>query len=345
MTSLPPPQFLFLSINEMCNLRCGHCDYWTVKKPTLSDTSLTRQLEIVSEFAELAPGAAVVICGGEPMLDPATYFSVCRTARDLGLRTLSVTNGTLIVSPEDARRVVTEGPDEVSVSLDSPDPEVHDAHRGQKGAFEISTQAVRLLLEQRKQTGNKIKIYVMGLLTSSSAKRLPAFYELVLGTLMADKLKLNALQPSFLNVTNPSGRTRDPFFETESSVDVARLVLDLVECNRRWNLRLNPKWIEQIASYFRVLGRAKNLDRGWASGLVTDAVICNSAQRNVMVDVRSHASLCFSNQFPNQKLEKRGDLAAFWNAGAARAQMASCRAPCGISHSVRREHATLRVLP
>lgn len=337
-----PPKFLFLSINEMCNLRCGHCDYWTISKPTLSDTSLARQLEIVEEFAELAPGASVVICGGEPTMDPATYFSVCHTARGNGLRVLSVTNGTLIVSPTDAERMITYGPNEISVSLDSPDPEVHDAHRGQKGAFDLATNAVRLLLNARQRIGTSTKIYVMGLLTASSAKRLPAFYELVLDSLQADKLKLNALQPSFLNTTNPSGRTRDPFFEKEAIVDIGRLIHDIVECNRRWNLRLNPKWIEQVVSYFRTLGRSKNLDQGWASGIVTDEIICNSADRNIMVDVRGRASLCFSNQFPSTQLRQRGDLAQFWETAEARPIMTSCRAPCGISHSVRREHATLR---
>jgi len=336
------PQFLFLSVNEVCNLRCRHCEYWTVSKPRLSTTSLPRQLEIVEEFSELSPGGTVVICGGEPMLDIATYFEVCRKCRSLGLRTLSVTNGTLVTTPADANRVIADGPNEVSVSLDSPDAYTHDSFRGLPGSYAAATNAVKLLLASRKLLGRPTKIYVMGLLSASSAERLHDFYDLILRGLGADKLKLNALQPSFINTSHPRCTSRDRFFETESQVDPSKLADTLATCNLTFQLHLNPKWISQVVSYFRALWNAPNLDRGWGCGITTDEVICNSGERNIMVDVEGRASLCFSNHFPGMKLERRGDLASFWRSPGCRDQMSRCRAPCGISHSVRREHATLR---
>jgi len=336
------PKFLFLSINEVCNLRCRHCEYWTVDKPSLSYTSLSRQLEIIAEFAEISPGGTVVICGGEPMLDVATYFEVCIKCRQLGLRSLSVTNGTLITNTSDATRVLHVGPDEISISLDSPDPGTHDAFRGKTGSFNQATTAISLLVEARLHTPIPRKINVMGLLTASNARRLPDFYMLALDVLHADKLKLNALQPSFLNTSHPRHRPGgDKFFETESQVDVEKLLDNLEYCDRRWNLNLNPRWKAQVVAYFQVLRSAPDLSRGWGAGLVTDDVICDSALRNIMVDVRGRASLCFSNQFPSVLLEKPGDMTKLWREAPWRVQMATCRALCGISHSVRREHATL----
>lgn len=345
------PKFLFLSINEICNLHCQHCEYWRTKQPDLAVSSLDRQLEIIMEFAELSPGGSVVICGGEPMLDVNTYFKVCSTARALGLRTLSVTNGTMIKYHSDAIRVIQEGPDEISISLDGPNATIHDRMRGTKGAFEAATNAiyilsdVRALAAQSSNTTHLPKIYVMGLLTASTATKLDEFYDLVLNNLGADKLKLNTLQPSFLNTRSNQRITHDSFFEKESQLDVAQLEASLEYCNKKYNLNYNPNWVRQVLSYFRGLQGAPGLHRGWGAGLKTDEHICNSADRNIMVDVVGNASLCFATGFPRMQLKAYGDLKSFWaSSGSIRAQMATCNNLCGISHSVRRENATLKIL-
>jgi MoaA/NifB/PqqE/SkfB family radical SAM enzyme len=343
------PKFLFLSINEMCNLRCLHCDYWRTKQPSLEYLSLLRQREILAEFARLSPSGKVVICGGEPMLDPNTYFEVCRVAHLHGLQAISVVNGTMIATSSDAERLIREGPNEISISLDGPNSIIHDRVRGRRGSFDQATTAVKLLLDARKHLKSNSKIYAMGLLSASTYHHLEEFYHLVLVELGADKLKLNCLQPTFANIrlnqheARQSGGKGDTFFEKESQVDPGSLENYLHLCSEKFSLNYNPKWIAQVVSYFRGLNSHENLTLGWLSGAKTEEQICNTHERNIMVNVTGDASLCFSNAFPSIKLREPGDLTRFWEGrnGEGYAGMPTCRALCGISHSVRRESATL----
>lgn len=334
-----PPKFLFLSINEVCNLRCLHCTYW--QSSLEPQTTLARRIEIVQELADLSPEANVVICGGEPMLDPSTYFEICRTSRRLNLRTLSVVNGTQIRNTEDALHVIEDGPDEISISLDHPTPEIHDRTRGVTGSHAAAVQALRLLLIARGHRAQP-RIYAMGLLCRSTSLVLSDFYQFVLRDVGADKLKLNSLQPCFVQARLGQQVREDHFFASESQVDPDALRTSLAKCDTEYDLNLNPKWIEQVTSYFRGLQKVQNLERGWICGVNTTDHICDSAERNVMVDVAGRASLCFSEAFRGVQLTKPGDLRRFWETSDdVREEMRTCHRLCGISHSVRSSSATL----
>jgi MoaA/NifB/PqqE/SkfB family radical SAM enzyme len=304
--------------------------------------SLLRMQEIIAEFAELSPAGKVVICGGEPTLDPAAYFGVCNTARRLGVQTLSVVNGTTITTLDDALLYAQNGPDEISISLDSPDQSTHDLARGQPGSFYCANRAVAYLLKARRlYPQNGTKVNVMGLLSASSFHQLDAFYDLVLNKLEADKLKLNAIQPSFLN-PRITTTVNDTFFAMESQIDPGELKKTLTACDEKWKLKLDPEWIVQMVSYFADLWQKPRLELGWGGGFITSRFLCNSWERNIMVDVAGRASLCFSSQFHGEQLTQKGDLRRFWENATWRGAMANCRALCGISHSVRRTSATLK---
>jgi MoaA/NifB/PqqE/SkfB family radical SAM enzyme len=116
----PIPRFLFLDINEVCNLRCTHCDYWRLPQPSLVSMRLPFMSQLIEEFSTLNPKGTVAIRGGEPTLEVGTFFELCRIIRKKGLRSITVTNGTTIATVEDAEQLVLHGPDEISLSLDSP---------------------------------------------------------------------------------------------------------------------------------------------------------------------------------------------------------------------------------
>jgi MoaA/NifB/PqqE/SkfB family radical SAM enzyme len=337
--SLQPPRFLYLQVNKRCNLRCTHCDFWMRDDDGASDyLGGARLAEVIEEFSEMNPRGATVLCGGEPMLSLDRYFEITALSRQQGLRSLSVVNGTRIRTPEMARRMIGEGPDEISISINSNNPEIHDRTRGIAGAFDKAVAAVRLLLEARREMGNSAtRIYVMGLVFDESYRDLEAFYDFVLNNLGADKLKLNFLQPSFGHDKNG-----DAFFADHARLDADELVDIIKRCNARFKLGLNPIWLKQVGMYFRSLAAAQNLDEGWGSAARTSEHICNTYERNIMVDHYGFARLCFANGFRGIALERFGDLRRFWNtANDIRQEMASCNRLCGISHSVRRETSTL----
>lgn len=334
-----PPRYIFIETNRRCNLKCEHCSYWHEKDTDAANyLSLPRKLEVLGEFHELNPHGAMVTCGGESMLDLETYFGLMRECRRLGLTALSVVNGTRIQTPEMADRMIAEGPHEISISLNSPRREVHDRTRGVKGAFDKAVKALRLLLEARaRQPRSTSRIYVMGLVFDESWRDLELFYDFVLNDIGADRLKLNSLQPSFAQ-HDPT----DAFFRDHSKIDPDELCEIIRRCDTRFNLGLNSIWIEQVRMYWQSLADARDLELGWGSTVQTSVHICDTYERNIMVDSYGHARLCFSDSFGGLTLERKGDLKRFWEgAGAIRREMASCNRPCGISHSVRRVSARL----
>lgn len=330
---------MFLEVNKRCNLKCQHCDFWQRDDDDKANyISVARRTELIAEFAELNPTGNVVICGGEPMLDLEDYFALAGACRSTGVRALSVVNGTRIRDAALAERMIREGPHEISISLNSPDPAQHDETRGVKGAFAKAVKALRLLVEARRRLGNDTtRIYVMGLVFGSNHRSIDAFYDLVLNDIGADKLKLNFLQPSF----GQAGET-DPFFAAQGSVDPDELVATLRRCDEKYRLGFNPLWVEQVGMYFRSLNAAQDRERGWGSQAATQEHICNSYDRNIMVNHYGMARLCFSTAFPGASVTAPGDLTRFWmTSEKIRADMRRCNAFCGISHSVRRESSTV----
>jgi MoaA/NifB/PqqE/SkfB family radical SAM enzyme len=339
--ALQPPRFLFVDVNQRCNLRCQHCMYWKTEQRDPSDLiSIERRNDIVREFAAMNAAGKVVICGGESLLDPERYFAVAATCGELGLGCLSVINGTKINTSEMADRMVTQGPGEVTVSLNSHLAEIHDASRGVPGSFALAVKALRLLLEARSRRRTATKLFVMAVICELNYRDLDPFYDFVLNNLGADKLKLNFLQPTF---GPPTPWYQDRFFSENVVRDEEALARIILACDAKYGLRINPAWLEEVKMYHRSIRNNGWKRLGWRRGAGTEAHICNSYDRNIMVDLRGRARLCFYPGFPAFQLARTGDLRRFWEGcEPLRRRMRRCNRYCAISHSVRNQPATSR---
>jgi MoaA/NifB/PqqE/SkfB family radical SAM enzyme len=341
---LAPPKFLFPYVNLECNLRCLHCMRWQDYDPKPeARITIDRICEITEEFAELAPGAGVVICGGETLLAWDDYFQLCACCRRLGLHSYSVTNGMLVDTTDIAEYMMCEGPDEITVSLDSPDEVIHDRLRGKKGSYQAAVRALRLLVAARRMTGHldDRRVYAMGLICDVNYKDMDRFYDLVLRDIGADKLKCNPLQPT-CEIRPGAG---DRFFAEHVRVPPEEFMEIMRACDVKYKLGLDPEWIRHMGVYFRAFERNYQLLGGWGAGARTREHICNTHDRNIMVDLKGTARLCFSTKYPGMPLVERGDLRRFWErpeTEALREQMRQCNDVCGVSHSVRRVNATLK---
>jgi hypothetical protein len=342
-----PPTFIFLQTSRSCNLRCTRCEFWKLEEDREDDGRIPwqRQKEIVEEFAEIG-GTTLVTCGGEPMLNLEAWFRLHGLVRSLGMTGISVTNGTVIKSAEIADRVVREGPAEISLSIDGPSAATHDVLRGVDGAFDKVVRSLRLLVEARERLrqsggGPGPKIYAMTILGEEIYRELPAFYELILNDIQADKLKMNVQQPSF----GQDGGA-DLAYAKGCIRDVDGLMTILRECSTRYNLNLSTAWLRDVEMYYRSLHGDTTVHLGWKSHGEgrgqTKEHICNTYNRNIMVDLAGEARLCFSTHYPGTKLVAPGDLRTFWYEGSlpTRERMLGCNRYCGISHSVRRTAAT-----
>lgn len=129
------PWLVSWNLTRRCNLACGHCylDAGQRGEPEGNGIATEEALRIVGELAVSAPGAMVILTGGEPLLrkDLETLVTAC-AERDL--MPVIGTNGT-ILNANRARSLVTAGARGVGISIDSVDPEFHDTLRGKQGAW------------------------------------------------------------------------------------------------------------------------------------------------------------------------------------------------------------------
>lgn len=149
-TKLPVPAVNY-HILQVCNMTCGHCFAANLSKERLPD-------EEAADMVRLLAGHGfekINFAGGEPLLHPALNLLI-RTAKECGMTTSVVTNGT---------RVTAQWLDEISghldwmaLSIDSPDPETHAASGRADGNGPMSTEKYLEMCGAIRRRGIRLKI-------------------------------------------------------------------------------------------------------------------------------------------------------------------------------------------
>ena len=122
-----------------CNLYCKHC-YRESGKQAEGELSTAEGKKLIDGIAK-AGFHIMIFSGGEPLTRPDIYELIAH-AREVGLRPVLGSNGTLI-TPEVALRLKEAGLMAAGISLDSLDPQKHDALRGKEGAWEAAVQGMK----------------------------------------------------------------------------------------------------------------------------------------------------------------------------------------------------------
>lgn len=213
----PPLRYLFANPASGCNLNCRHC--WVDRGGE------DREMMDLEKWIEVFRQASAIGCrsvkftGGEPLLYPeftALYLAAGETVGNVSVET----NGTL--RPEglrDAFRKVR--PELVAVSLDSSDPERHDAFRGMKGCFDRTVAFLEELLSHR------INVQVIMSVSDPDRSRLSAMVRF-LESIGVRNLKINLI--------TPAGRGRDLSFLDSGGLEG---LLSFLE----WIWRELPEWV------------------------------------------------------------------------------------------------------
>jgi MoaA/NifB/PqqE/SkfB family radical SAM enzyme len=146
-----PPVSLNLHLTRRCNLKCVMCEQhrhtpgpiglsWYDPRQELP---LSAWVDLLDQVAAFRP--RLYLTGGEPTLYP--HFAAFLTeAKRRGFMVHIQTNGTLLDQVADS--LVSEGVEMVTISLDGP-REVHDAIRGQEGAFRKTCEGIKALVAVR----------------------------------------------------------------------------------------------------------------------------------------------------------------------------------------------------
>lgn len=136
------PTLVSWNLTRRCNLACGHCYLDAVQRRSECGDELddAEAKSLIAEIAALAPGAMLVLTGGEPLLRRDLPELVATAART-GLMPVIGTNGILLDAAA-ARQLREAGAMGVGISVDSATSGFHDRLRGQQGAWEGALRGV-----------------------------------------------------------------------------------------------------------------------------------------------------------------------------------------------------------
>lgn len=122
-----------------CNLYCAHC-YRGSGEEAAGELTTAEGMTLIEDIAR-AGFQIMIFSGGEPLLRP-DIFDLVHHAREVGLRPVLGTNGTLLTL-ETARALKDAGLMAAGISLDSLDAAAHDRLRGQQGAWQAAVNGMQ----------------------------------------------------------------------------------------------------------------------------------------------------------------------------------------------------------
>ena len=139
------PVRIELHPTDRCNLSCIFCwrngDHEIQPDKELSEEKL---LEIVDEAAEIGVKEWIVSGGGEPLIREKATMRVLQRIKEHGMWGQLTTNGTLIDS-RTAKKIVKMGWDQVQISLDAPESDIHNFLRQGDEAFKRAVRGSKLI--------------------------------------------------------------------------------------------------------------------------------------------------------------------------------------------------------
>lgn len=142
------------NVTRRCNLHCVHCYSSSQNREFPGELSHEEGRALLEDLASF--GVPVVLfSGGEPLMRPDT-LSLMEYARELGMRAVLSTNGTML-DDANVARLAAMGISYVGISLDGVGS-VHDRFRGLKGAFEQSVDGVRRCIRAGLTVGLRFTI-------------------------------------------------------------------------------------------------------------------------------------------------------------------------------------------
>jgi heme b synthase len=136
-----PLRMIAWELTRSCNLACVHCRASAERGPYEGELSTQEVLRVMDEIGSFSK-PVIILTGGEPLLRP-DIFEVASYGNARGFRMVMATNGTLF-DEEIIRKIKASGIQRISISIDGPTAETHDAFRNVKGSFEGSLRGIEM---------------------------------------------------------------------------------------------------------------------------------------------------------------------------------------------------------
>lgn len=163
-----PGPIVVWNCTSRCNLHCVHCYANASDIPQEGELSTEEAKSFIHDLCDFAV-PVLLFSGGEPLLRD-DVFELATYARQLGIRPVLSTNGTLIT--RDVALTIREvGFSEVGISIDGIGA-TNDRIRGATGAYDVALRAIRHCV----QLGQRVSLRFT--ITPSNHRDIPAIFDL-----------------------------------------------------------------------------------------------------------------------------------------------------------------------
>jgi len=141
------PVLVFWETTKACQLKCKHCRAEAILQALPGELSTEEGKALIDSLTDFGrPYPILILTGGDPLMRK-DIFELIEYAVEKGIRVGLAPAVTPLLTEETIERIAESGVRAVSISLDSPFPEVHDAIRGIEGTWERTVWAIKEFLK------------------------------------------------------------------------------------------------------------------------------------------------------------------------------------------------------
>jgi heme b synthase len=141
ITGIKAPRIIAWEITRSCNLSCAHCRASAEFGHYAGELSLDEIKTTIDDIVTIS-NPIIILTGGEPLMRP-DIWEIVDYAHEKGAMPVIGTNATLITE-DVAQKMADHKIPRISVSVDFPTAEDHDAFRGQPGCFDSTIEGIKM---------------------------------------------------------------------------------------------------------------------------------------------------------------------------------------------------------
>lgn len=136
------PLMFYYETTRACDLVCKHCRASAQEHAAPDELSTEQALALIDDVARFPRKPTICFTGGDP-LKRADLFTLIQRATDLGIGSALTPSSTPLATFDAFKRAKEAGVSAIGLSIDGPNPEVHDAFRGFSGSFQKAMEMLQ----------------------------------------------------------------------------------------------------------------------------------------------------------------------------------------------------------
>jgi len=135
------PLLVIWELTQACDLACVHCRASAQPERNFNELTTSEGYKLLEDVKEFG-NPLMVFTGGDPMKRPDLY-DLARYSVKTGLRTNITPSATPLLTSDVIDRFQECGISRMAISLDGPDPTIHDGFRGVPGTYDQALAALK----------------------------------------------------------------------------------------------------------------------------------------------------------------------------------------------------------